>query len=246
MAKVHIFMDNSNLFISARRVCSFFERYCMQYKVRLHFQNLMELAAYGREIAQSVAVGSTTFKDNTVWSSMAYNGIHTETYERGAYSGSEQAVDQTLQLAMYRSLCNYRPETVCLLTGDGEGFERGEGFLMTLHDMYKGGWGIEVLAWEHTCNHELKNFATRFGVFIPLEDYYDSVTYTENSRYVSPLSIKNRPVAVHVEDESVNTRYWVPSRRIEHRSFMSRQKALETNSNRPIVKNYPRKILTKR
>lgn len=67
-----------------------------------------------------------------------------------------------------------------MLTGDGKGFMDGVGFHADLERMHKKGWGVEVLAWDRTCNPRLKKWAEQIGVFVPLEDFYESITFTED------------------------------------------------------------------
>jgi hypothetical protein len=62
--------------------------------------------------------------------------------------------------------------------------------------MHRKGWGVEVLAWERTCNPRLRQWAEKIGVFVPLEDYYETVTFTEDEagalRRATALDLTNR------------------------------------------------------
>ena len=121
-------------------------------------------------------------------------------FERGAESNREQAVDQALQVHMLRTAfdSNGHPGVAVMLTGDGKGFHDGVGFHADLDRMHKRGWGVEVIAWERTCNPRLKSWAHSVGAFIPLEDYYESVTFLDDEKGVirraKPLDLKKRPV----------------------------------------------------
>jgi hypothetical protein len=74
------------------------------------------------------------------------------------------------------------PCIAVLLTGDGKGYEDGVGFRADLERMHKRGWAIELVTWERTCNKRLKEWASKVGVFVRLEDYYSSVTFLEEGR----------------------------------------------------------------
>ncbi len=76
---------------------------------------------------------------------------------------------------------NKDPGVVCLLTGDGKGFADGVGFHADLERMYKKGWGMELLAWEKSCNHKMRDWAKGVGVFVPLEDFYQEITFQKSS-----------------------------------------------------------------
>ncbi|KWT89413.1 NYN domain-containing protein [Candidatus Magnetominusculus xianensis] len=196
--KVFIFWDNSNIFISGRTVASEKEGEDASYQLRLQFNNILELASAGRDIECAIAVGSVPPELRHVWNKMEQSGIKVELHERGLDSNKEQAVDQALQVHMLRKAFDYNgtPGIAVMLTGDGHGFLDGVGFHADLERMHKKGWGIEVIAWERTCNSKLKKWASEVGTFIRLEDYYESVTFRDDYNGVirrsKPLNLDNR------------------------------------------------------
>ncbi|MBF0606117.1 MAG: NYN domain-containing protein [Magnetococcales bacterium] len=198
MKKVFIFWDNSNIFISGKTVASEYEGQNAYYQLRLQFSTIVELAKAGREVEYAVAVGSVPPELRHVWNKMEQEGITIELLERGAGSNKEQAVDQALQVHMLRKTIDYNgtPGIVVMLTGDGHGFHDGVGFHADLERMHKKGWGIEIMAWEKTCNSNLKKWAENIGTFIHLEDYYESITFLDDDKGVirksKPLSLDNR------------------------------------------------------
>ena len=117
--------------------------------------------------------------------------------------GREQGVDQTLQTAMLRDSLDYNgdPGIVVMLTGDGAGFTDGVGFHADLERMHLRGWRIEVLSWRHSCNLRMREWAEENGIFVALDDFYDSVTFLEppaagqpiaNPRYAVPIDLSRR------------------------------------------------------
>ncbi|MBV6340071.1 NYN domain-containing protein [Candidatus Magnetobacterium casense] len=198
MKKVFIFWDNSNIFISGKTVASEYEGQNAYYQLRLQFSTIVELAKAGREVEYAVAVGCVPPELRHVWNKMEQEGIAIELLERGAGSNKEQAVDQALQVHMLRKTIDYNgtPGIVVMLTGDGHGFHDGVGFHADLERMHKKGWGIEIMAWEKTCNSNLKKWAENIGTFIRLEDYYESITFLDDDKGVirksKPLSLDNR------------------------------------------------------
>ena len=72
----------------------------------------------------------------------------------------------------------------------------GVGFHADLERMQKKGWSIEVLAWEQSCNKRMKEWAREIGIFLPLEDYHESITFTEewhtSVRRAIPLDLTQR------------------------------------------------------
>ena len=110
--------------------------------------------------------------------------------ERGAIQGREQGVDQWLQTAMLRDAFDYNghPGVAVLLTGDGSGFADGVGFHADLDRMRRRGWRIEVLSWRHSCNRGMREWAEEYGVFVALDDFYDSVTFLEPPAPGQPIA----------------------------------------------------------
>jgi NYN domain len=182
MKKVFVFWDNSNIFISAKTVAAEREGGDAAYHVRIQFDNLLRLAVADRTLEYAVAVGSVPPPLRHVWNRLEQAGVTVELFERGNLSSREQAVDQALQTHMLRKALDYNgdPGIAVMLTGDGAGFLDGVGFHADLERMHKKGWGVEVLAWERTCNPRLRQWAEKIGVFVPLEDYYEAVTFTED------------------------------------------------------------------
>jgi hypothetical protein len=182
MKKVFVFWDNSNIFISAKTVAAEREGGDASYQIRIQFDNLLELAVASRPLEYGIAVGSVPPPLRHVWNRLEQAGVRVELFERGSLSSREQAVDQALQTHMLRKALDYNgtPGIAVTLTGDGAGFLDGVGFHADLERMHRKGWGVEVLAWERTCNPRLREWAEKIGVFVPLEDHYDSITFTED------------------------------------------------------------------
>ncbi len=208
MSKIHIFWDNSNIFVSARYVATRKEGHFAERDIRIHFDSLYKLAAFGRTVVTVKCVGSVPPDQQALWNSLKQAlhdklGNRLELYERGAGTGTEQAIDQALQVHMLRVLADYPPQVAILLTGDGAGFADGVGFKSDIERMKKNQWGIEVIAWDISCSSELKRYAEEKGVYIKLEDYYKQITFLEGTRRPIPLNLTHRPKAtslsVHVK-----------------------------------------------
>ena len=206
MEKVFIYWDNSNIYHEAQRLSE--ERNGTpgaRYLIRIHFERLMDLARAGREVGRAVAAGSVPPEMRQLWNRMENAGVEVALFDRGA-GGEQQVPDQVLQLRMLKDalLFNGEPGIAVLLTGDGAGYEQGEGFHTALELMHAKGWRIEILSWEHATNARMKKWAEDNGIFIALDDYYDSITFREPSRPghklapardASPLNLSQRPMA---------------------------------------------------
>ncbi len=195
-SNVYIFWDNSNIFISAKYVALRKEGSYAEHSIRIQFDHLYDLAKAGRTVSRALCVGSVPPELAAVWSRLQASGVNVELYERGTRTGTEQGIDQCLQVHMLRALADEKqPGVAVLVTGDGVGYDTGVGFHADLERMQKDGWGIEVIAWDLSCNKKLKQWAQMVGAYIPLESYYDSVTFVEGTRASSQLSLKSRAMA---------------------------------------------------
>lgn len=194
--RTHIVWDNSNIFISGRSVCDRLEQKPNAF--RINFESLVDLAANNRPIEQVFCVGSVPPPTDAVWGHIEKKtGKKPELYERGAASGKEQAVDQALQTRMLRLGYDFEPaETLVLLSGDGSGYDQGVGFFADIQRLRKFGWNIEVLSWRDSCNKAMRAWAEEKGLFVPLDDFYSSVTFLEGLRSAKELDLSRRPVKV--------------------------------------------------
>ena len=114
--------------------------------------------------------------------------------------------DRLLQLRMLEDGWDYNgdPGIAVLLTGDGAGYMEGAGFHRTLERMHRRDWRVEILSWAHSCNQRMRSWAEENGIFVALEDSFESVTFTEPSspghklelpRIAAPVDMSKRVVS---------------------------------------------------
>ena len=186
MSGVFVYLDNSNIFHAAQDLAE--ERngdMNARYRVRLNFENLLRLAHADRPLEKALAAGSIPPALINLWNRLADAGVEVNLYDRGEPGrGEQQHPDLWLQNRMMFDMGGYfdDPGTVALLTGDGAGYDEGQGFHRTLELMHRMGWKVEVLSWVHSCNRRMREWAEENGVFVPLDDYYEAITYTNTPR----------------------------------------------------------------
>lgn len=186
MSGVFVYLDNSNIFHAAQDLAE--ERNGdanARHRVRIQFENLLRLAQADRPLEKALAAGSIPPALINLWNRMADAGVEVHLFDRGEPGrGEQETPDQWLQLRMLEDSVDYlgNPGIVVLLTGDGAGYNEGRGFHRTLERMKRLDWGVEVLSWVHSTNRRMKEWVEANGVFVPLDDYYEAVTYTNTPR----------------------------------------------------------------
>lgn len=180
---LHLFWDNSNIWLSGRDVCSMVEPGHEQ-NFRIHFARLLEVVKAQRPLETAVVAGSLPPDNDALWDTFSRLGVKVIKQERGNQTGGEVAVDEVLQLGMANAVLDYAPGTMLLLTGDGSGSTEGRGFLTQLQRARKHGWQIEVASWAASCNRLLKDYAQQEGQFLRLDDHYADVTFIAKGRAV--------------------------------------------------------------
>ena len=206
MNEVFVYWDNSNIFHEAQRLADE-EGLDARYRVRIHFDNLLRLAHADRQLRKAYAVGSIPPEMRGIWNRMEEGGVEVALYDRGRpHHGEQEVPDRLLQLRMLEDALDFNedPGIVTLLTGDGAGYLEGSGFHRTLERMRARDWRVEILSWRHSCNQRMRQWAEQNGVFVALDDFYQSITFLEPSkpghefalaRREVPLDLAPRPMA---------------------------------------------------
>jgi len=179
---LNIFIDNSNIWLVGRKVCSIKEP-GHETAFRIHFSKLFDFACDNRPVSFAYVGGSVPPNNDDLWRRLQAIGATVETQER-AVSGGEVAVDEAIQLQMANRVLDVEPpQTFVLLTGDGSGYSDGKGFIRQLERALKHGWKIEVVSWDEGCNRHLRAFAQEHGTYRSLEQAYNHVTFINNVRW---------------------------------------------------------------
>lgn len=185
MERVFIYWDNSNIFHEARRLAE--ERAegpRARYRVRVHFENMLRLAHADCPMEKAIAAGSAPPEMRQLWNRLENRGVEVRLFDRGgAGRGEREMPDRALQLQMLEDALDYNgdPGIVAMLTGDGAGYLEGAGFHRTLERMHDRGWRVEILSWADSTNQRMRKWAEANGVFVPLDDFYEAVTFMEPS-----------------------------------------------------------------
>ena len=197
MESCFVYWDNSNIFVEAQRLAVEREEGPgARYRVRIHFENLLRLAHADRPVQRAYAVGSVPPELRQLWNRMEARGVEVSLFDRGeAHRGEQDMPDRLLQLRMLEDALDYNgdPGIAVLLSGDGAGYLEGAGFHRTLERMHGRGWRVEILSWSHSCNQRMLHWARANGVFVALDDFYESITFMEPSRPGHELAAPREP-----------------------------------------------------
>ncbi len=205
MDKTFIYWDNSNIFVGAQAEAVEREGVATRHRVRIDFKAMMRLAHADRPVKKAIAAGSVPPELRALWNRLTREGVEIQLFDRGAIDrGEQQTPDRVLQIQMLRDFADYNgdPGIVVLLTGDGQGFYDGAGFHADLKRMHRRGWRVEVLSWANSCSQRMRTWVESHGVFVPLDDFYSSVTFLAPSsadypdadpRYAADLDLSRRP-----------------------------------------------------
>lgn len=206
--RVFIYWDNSNIYHEAQQLAE--ERDGTpgaRYLVRIHFENILRLAHADRKIARAVAAGSVPPEIRRLWNQMENKDVEVELFDRGEiYRGEQETPDRLLQLRMLEDGFdnNGTPGVIVLLTGDGAGYWKGAGFHRTLERLHKRGWRIEILSWENACNRRMREWVESNGIFVALDDFYESITFREPSRPGHELALSRDAVPVDLTKRAMS------------------------------------------
>lgn len=205
---VFIYWDNSNIFHAAQWLANEREPESdASYRIRISLETLYKLAHADRPVKGAIVSGMVRPGEQHLQAQFKKLGMKVAFIEQVDTSQGEQEMpDRILQFEMMRDSLEHKctPGTAVLLTGDGAGYSAGVGFYKMLELMHEYHWKVEVLSWEHTCNKHMREWVEQNGVFVALDNFYESITYLKPSgeghtpapaRRVTPLDLSQRPFA---------------------------------------------------
>jgi uncharacterized LabA/DUF88 family protein len=175
MNGLHLFIDNSNIFIEAQRVARtlyYFDDELVV-RLRLSYGNLLDIVRGDRTLKETVLVGSRPPSNDKFWNKLTTFGIKPKVFDRSPYTGKEKRVDAELINAIRDTLeDNPNPGTIAIVAGDGD-------YIPTLERCVKRQWQVEIYFWGQA-SHDLRNLTG--ASFINLDSYFEQITFVEKVR----------------------------------------------------------------
>jgi len=189
MNPVHVFWDNSNIWLGAKKACIDSENPEYRYALRLSFKNLDALVIKDRTAITKMLSGSVPPECETLWEHAKNLQYNTQLLKRvQADKGmEEQAVDELLHLGIANALLdNDPPQTLIILSGDGKTTSTGTSFIKQAERALRRGWNVEIYAWAGTISASFNALASRYSdkmIVCTLNGHYNQLTYLEEGDY---------------------------------------------------------------
>ena len=188
---IHIFWDNTNIFLGAIDTATQVEPTAPRYAVRVYWRNLYNLVVRERQAITKEIAGSVPPQAADLWAYAEQMGFKTTLLHRVENSFGilrEQAVDEILHLRIANTILSRRiPETIILLSGDGRETPTGTSFPGQCRLALNLGWKIEIYSWGVTFNSlkygQLKDEFPDLVSISFLDEYYNSLTFLKAGTY---------------------------------------------------------------
>lgn len=178
-AGIWIFVDDSNIWIAAKKLASRVKHLKTNedHRVRIDIGMLTTVVADGRPVAQGFLYGSEPPPVDTVWEKIRSQHFEVSTYPRHSITRKEKQVDAQLVADITeRAIITPIGErtTIVVISGDAD-------VLPAVRKVLKyEGWNVEVYMWQHAMSAELKKFPQsndRVKSFF-LDDHLSKITFT--------------------------------------------------------------------
>lgn len=199
---VHIFWDNSNIWIGAILTAAEQDPGVPHYAIRVYWSNIYNLVLKDRIALTKEMAGSIPPEASNLWPYAEKMGFDV-TLLRRVLNGDgvmrEQAVDEMLHLHIANTILERpEPETIILLSGDGKENRTGTSFPKQLKYALLRDWKVEIYSWSQPLNYskfnQLKEEFPDLVKIIELDQYYYSLTFVKeivssvSGRDVTPLT----------------------------------------------------------
>ena len=176
---IWIFLDNSNIWIEAKKLQSKKRKFKTKEDNRLRIEvgNLADAVAGGRTTRKGMLFGSEPPPLDSVWKKVReIKNFEVHTKQRSQITGKEKQVDTQLAvkitgIAIKTPLCERT--TIILITGDAD-------MIPALDEvLHEEKWTVEIYMWNHATSGDLRRFAEHHNKRVKiqkLDNYMDDVT----------------------------------------------------------------------
>ena len=175
---VFIYVDDSNMWIEAKKLAAFKSKLkCVEDpRLRLDIGKVTDVVAMGRDVAWGTLYGSEPPPIDTVWQKIRDRGWKVITTKRNPFTKKEKQVDHQVvaditALVSDRSVAKGK---VVMMSGDAD-------MIPAVKESLKMKWSIEIWMWESSISNSLKKMAEENSQLInisKLDSKLEAVTFT--------------------------------------------------------------------
>lgn len=168
---IHIFIDDSNLFIEGQRTAKMREPgdATARYRFRIDFGRMLSWIVGNRTLADVYLVGSRPPEVDTLWNILEHDkGIRLHIFDR--HAGREKGVDHDLvaEITETSILKEKKDAVIVLVAGDGD-------YRSILDRLNRKGWKLEAYFWRSGCSPLIENTPW----YIQLDPHFREFCYFE-------------------------------------------------------------------
>ncbi|CAJ0877192.1 4068_t:CDS:2 [Entrophospora sp. SA101] len=164
---VHVYIDNSNVFIEGKfnigQLEYIFDAEKILYHInQLHIEygQLLALVQDGHGLGGApVLVGSRLPPNDSLWKRIQKQGYEVTVYDQNAEN--RKKVDMEIGASMMDTIQNYNPGILVLIAGDGD-------YVPVINRVLNKGWAVEIWFWSSGISNDLKSKV----LFKPLDICY--------------------------------------------------------------------------
>lgn len=215
---VHIFVDQSNIFLGSQYVPGNPEEtiWNRNFDIRIIQQAIVGLVQRGRQAAEKQVFGSKPPGNHHIWQEWKKQGFSVATQDRATGKG-EQMVDDAIANQMRKALIKHKNErrTIILLSGDGNSNDGRGGFADVVQDAIAMNWKFELWSWKHITSRRFIDLQRQFASNGLFQLYYfdpcrQLVTYEtrrrrrNNSTRLNTKGVSNKQTDVLPDEEDLN------------------------------------------
>lgn len=156
---IWIFVDNSNIWIEAKKLQSKVRKFetSEDHRLRIDVGKLADVIASGRPTESGVLYGSEPPPVDTVWEKVRKKGWEVKTKKRSVITGKEKQVDAQIVADVTAKAIKTpidKRTTIVLVTGDADVIPAIEKVIE------EEKWNIEVYMWEQAFSRAIRQFAS--------------------------------------------------------------------------------------
>lgn len=186
----HIFIDNSNAFGGAQRAAAQQEPGAVWLAVRIYYRNLFALVERNLNPVTRVLAGSVPPGNDALWEGARRCGYNTDLLRRVEKDDGrlvEQGVDEIAHLKIANVLLDYdAPQTLVLITGDGNDSDFGTSFTKQAERAVRRGWNVVVWSWQSQLSGKFGRLAEAHPALMKVrtfDPYYKQITFVQEGVY---------------------------------------------------------------